>query len=94
VQRLARLFWDRALEPGDMERYPRWVVGRVIQFGKIADIRAISSYLGRERFLTIVSHLRMPSVKMEKFWLSLLRLEGMQCTKKPSLPPAASYWPV
>ena len=94
VQRLARLFWDRALAPGDVEHYPRWVVGRVIQFGKVADIRAISMFLGRERFLTIVSDLRMPSVKMEKFWVGLLRLEGMPCTKKPSRPPAASYWPV
>jgi transcriptional regulator with XRE-family HTH domain len=93
VRRLGRLFWDRALQPGDMEQYPRWVVGRVIQFGKVADIRALSEFFGRGRFLTIVADLRMPSAKMERFWLGLLRLEGIPCTKKPSLPPAASSWP-
>jgi transcriptional regulator with XRE-family HTH domain len=93
VHRLGRLFWDRALQSGDMDQYPRWVVDRVIQYGKVADIRALCTFLGRERFLTIVSDVRMQSVKMERFWLSLLRLEGVPCMKKPSLPPAASFWP-
>jgi transcriptional regulator with XRE-family HTH domain len=93
VQRLARLFWDHPLETEDLERYTQWVVARVIQYGKVADIRALSMFLGRERFLTIVSELRMPTAKMQGFWLPLIRREGMSCTKKLFRPQAASCWP-
>jgi transcriptional regulator with XRE-family HTH domain len=92
-RQLGRLFWDRRLEPGDADRYPRWIVGRVLQYGKIADIRALCAFLGRERFIGIVSDLRMPSVKLERFWNAMLRLEGVSCTKKPSRPQVASSWP-
>jgi transcriptional regulator with XRE-family HTH domain len=94
VQRLGRLFWDRRLERGDVQSYPRWIVGRVIQYGKIADIRALSTFLGRERFLGIVSNLRMPSLKADRFWQAMLRCEGVSCTKKPSRPPVSISWPV
>ncbi|MGA2977075.1 MAG: helix-turn-helix transcriptional regulator [Spirochaetia bacterium] len=93
-QRIGRLFWDRRIGQGDVKRYPQWIVGRVIQYGKIADILALSTYLGRDRFLGIVSDIRMPSPKAERFWRAMLRLEGVSCTKKPSRPQAASSWPV
>jgi transcriptional regulator with XRE-family HTH domain len=93
-QRLSRLFWDRRLEQGDVRRYPRWIVGRVIQYGKIVDILGLSAFLGRERFLEIVSDLRMPSPKVERFWQAMLRLEGVSCAKKPSLPRVETSWPV
>jgi transcriptional regulator with XRE-family HTH domain len=93
VHRLGRLFWDRRLERGDLRRYPKWIVGRVIQYGKVADIRALSTSLGRERFLGIVSDLRVPSPKVERFWEAMLRLEGVSCTKKPSRPQVAVSWP-
>jgi transcriptional regulator with XRE-family HTH domain len=94
VRRLGRLFWDRRLERGDLQRHPRWIVDRVIQYGKVADILALSTSLGRKRFLGIVSDLRMPSPKVERFWRAMLRIEGVSCTKKPSRPQVAISWPV
>jgi transcriptional regulator with XRE-family HTH domain len=91
--RLGRLFWDRRLRRGDVQRYPRWVVGRTIQYGRVADIRALSTFLGRERFLGIVAELRVSSPKVERFWRAMLRLEGVSCTKKPSPPRVAISWP-
>jgi len=93
-QRLGRLFWDRRLRRGDVQQYPAWIVGRVIQYGKIADILALATYLGREQFLRILSDLRMPSPKSERFWRAILRLEGVSCTKRPSPPRVATSWPV
>lgn len=94
IRKLGRLFWDRRLERGDVDRYPRWMVGRVIQYGKIADIQALCAFLGRERFIGIISDHRMPSAKLERFWNAMLRLEGVSCTKKPSRPQASISWPV
>jgi len=93
IRQLGRLFWDRRLERGDADSYPRWIVGRVLQYGKIADIQALCAFLGRERFIGIISDLRMPSAKLERFWSAMLRLEGVSCTKKPSRPQASSSWP-
>lgn len=94
VQRVGRLFWDRRLDRGDVQLYPRWIVGRVIQYGKIADIRALVTFLGREKFLGIVADLRMPSTKVERFWHAMLRCEGVSCTKKLSRPQVSISWPV
>ena len=93
IRQLGRLFWDRRLERGDADSYPRWIVGRVLQYGKIADIQALCAFLGRERFIGIVSDHRMPSAKLERFWSAMLRLEGVSCTKKPSRPPVSISWP-
>lgn len=92
-RRLGRLFWDRRLRQGDLRRYPEWIVGRVIQYGRIADILALSTYLGREAFLGIVSSLRMPSPKADRFWNTMLRLEGVSCTRRPSPTRVATSWP-
>jgi transcriptional regulator with XRE-family HTH domain len=94
IDHLGRLFWDRRLEQGDLQRYPQWIVKRAIQYGKIADIRALSMFLGRRRFLEIVSDLRMPSAKLQSFWGAILRLEGVSCTKKRFHQPVANSWPV
>jgi hypothetical protein len=93
VKRIGRLFWDQRLEQGNLQHHPHWVVGRVIQYGKIADIQALSLFLGRERFLELVSEHRMTSRKVERFWQAMLRIEEVPCTKKLSRPRAAISWP-
>ncbi len=93
INLIGRLFWDRRLTQGDVRRYPRWIVERTIQYGKTADIRALSTFLGRERFLQIVSGLRLPSSRLQSFWSAMLRLEGVPCTKKRFLLPAGNSWP-
>jgi len=93
ARRLGRLFWDRPLAKADLARFPDWVVGRVVQYGTLRDVRALAGALGKQRFLATVAGLRLPSPRLQAFWEAVLDLEGVQCTKKRSRPQAASSWP-
>lgn len=93
VRRLSRLFWDRPLVKADFARFPEWVVGRVIQYGTLRDVRALAGALGKPKFLATVAGLRLPSRRLQSFWEAVLDLEGVGCTKKRSRPQAVSSWP-
>ena len=92
-KRLARLFWDRPLASRDLKQFPAWVVGRVIQYGTLGDVRSLVAAMGKEKFLAVVAGARLPSRRLEAFWKAVLALEGVSCTKNRSRPQAASSWP-
>lgn len=92
VRRLRRLFWDRRLSVGDLERHPRWVVGRIVEYGDIADVRFLAGIIGVKRFLQLTDSVRFSSRKAARFWQLIRTMEGIACTKKRSRPEAESFW--
>lgn len=82
IARLGRLFWDRPLGAGDLERYPRWVVARVLDHGTLEDIALLVAIWGRRRFLEETARARFSSPKTERFWRRILEREGVACTRK------------
>jgi transcriptional regulator with XRE-family HTH domain len=93
VRRLHRLFWDRELKTTDLDRHPRWVAERVLEYGALADVRTLIALYGRAEFLEIVSGARLQSSKTRRFWLAMLKKEGMSCTRKYSRETASDCWP-
>ncbi|MGQ0720939.1 MAG: helix-turn-helix domain-containing protein [Candidatus Eiseniibacteriota bacterium] len=91
-RRLRRLFWDRNLRPSDAERYPAWVVRRVLDLGSLDDVQALVRYYGRDRFLDVVSGLRFESPRTRAFWEAMARLEGRKCTPRFSRTEADGCW--
>lgn len=92
VLQLRRLFWDRRLRASDLDRYPAWVLGRVLEYGTLEDIRLLEGHLGRERFLDEVSRVRFESRKTRAFWEAMLALEGRECTRAFSRREAEGSW--
>lgn len=43
---LAPLFWDRKLQDPDLDDHPDWVLGRVLMFGSLLQVRAARRYYG------------------------------------------------
>jgi hypothetical protein len=82
VTRVRRLFWDRRLTAGDLERHPVWVVERVLEYGAMEDVRAVVGYYGRKRFLEVVAGVSRVSPRTAAVWRSILEQEGIPCTKK------------
>ena len=35
---IRRLFWDKPLEEADIEQYPLWIMGRVLDYGDLPDV--------------------------------------------------------
>ena len=92
LKRLGRLFWDHDLVPADLKRHPRWVVGRAIEYGDLADIRFLAATLGRRRFLELTSEVRYSSKKAAVFWQGMREMEGTRCTRRPYPAGAAQFW--
>lgn len=82
--RLKRLFWDHPLGPEDLQKYPVWVVERVLDYGNLDDIRAIGDLMGKEAFLQTVIEARRVSPRTRNFWSQILDMEGLACTRKCS----------
>jgi hypothetical protein len=82
VATLARLFWDRPLGVKELERYPVWVVARVLDHGTLEDIALLVELWGRRRFLEEAARARFASPKTESLWRRILEREGVACTRK------------
>jgi hypothetical protein len=82
--RLKRLFWDRSLREEDLQKYPVWVVERILDYGNLDDVRAISGLMGKEAFLQAVRTARRVSSRTRNFWRQILETEGLPCTRKYS----------
>lgn len=82
--RLKRLFWDHPLGKADFETHPAWVVERVIEYGALEDIHALSETMGRKTFLETVAAATRMSPRTGNFWRQILKMEGVSCTKKYS----------
>jgi len=92
IKRLRRLFWDRSLSADDLERHSRWVVGRIVEYGDIADVRFLAGVMGVKRFLELTESVRFSSRRAARFWELIRTMEGMACTKKRSRPVVESFW--
>lgn len=91
VLTLQRLFWDRSLRKRDLEQYPLWVVGRVLEYGTLTDVRTLVAAMGRDRFLRYVARAPLRSSRTRALWQAILRKEGLTCTRKFSRPAAEAY---
>ncbi|MCP4901821.1 MAG: helix-turn-helix domain-containing protein [bacterium] len=92
ARKIGRLFWDRPLESGHLEKNTLWVVERVLEYGNLDDIASLVGLLGREAFLHRVSEARFSSDRTRVFWEHVLRKEGMTCTRKFSRREVATSW--
>lgn len=81
-KRLRRLFWDHSLAPGDLKTHATWVVERVLDYGDLSDIYMLHDMMGRPGFLAAVARARRVSPHTRNFWVQILTMEGIPCTKK------------
>jgi len=78
---LGRLFWDHKLKAEDLEVHPVWVVERVLEYGKLNDVRLLRQVMGKQAFLLTVADAERVSPRTRNFWAQILELEGRPCTK-------------
>lgn len=54
----AHLFWDVRREDVDLEKYPSFIIKRVLEYGLLSDWQLIRHYYGLERIVSVACHLR------------------------------------
>ena len=64
---LSPLFWDRKLRPTDFEKYPDWVLERVLMFGNRDQVIAARRFYGDEAVIRAAGR-RGVDPKTRNFW--------------------------
>lgn len=68
---LAPLFWDRELQTSDLSRYPGWVLGRVLMYGQLPQVRAARRFFGEEAIAAAVRR-REVDDRTRNYWAVVL----------------------
>lgn len=71
VRAIAPLFWDAELRPEHLTAYPEWVLGRVLQFGALGQVRAARAFYGDEAIVAAMAR-RGIDARTRAFWESVL----------------------
>ena len=59
ISRLSKmLFWDMDMEQADMDKYPRHIIQRVLEYGTLEDWRIIHSYYGLDKIVEECKQMR------------------------------------
>ncbi len=72
VSLLAPLFWDRKLAPGDLDRYPGWVLRRVLAFGDRRQVAAARRFFGDDAVRAAAAH-RSVDPRTRNYWRLILQ---------------------
>jgi hypothetical protein len=68
------------------------VVGRIVEYGDIADVRFLAGVIGVKRFLQLTGSVRFSSRRAARFWELIRTMEGIACTRERSRPEVESFW--
>lgn len=68
---LAPLFWDKKLSVADLRLHPRWVLGRVLMYGNMDQIRAARAYYGDTEIAEAVAR-REIDERTRNYWKTIL----------------------
>lgn len=71
---LAPVFWDAELQPSDFEKYPGWVLERVLVFGDREQVEAARAFFG-DAALAAALDRRGVDERTHNYWLLVLEDE-------------------
>lgn len=78
VRILAPLFWDRGLRASDLTQYPASVLGRVLMYGQLEQVRAARRFFGDQAIATAVRR-RVIDNRTREYWDVVL---AEPCTRR------------
>lgn len=86
------LFWDIDIQELDMEKHKSYIVGRVIDYGKLKDWKIINTYYSPEQLREIVLNLRSLLPQSLSFVSTIFQIpvEQFRCYKQSQLNP--QHW--
>ena len=68
---LRALFWDRPLQPQDIDEYPQWVLRRVLMFGDRVQVEASRRCFGDDAVRKAAAH-RETDERTRNYWSLIL----------------------
>ena len=76
-----RCFWDIDPTNLDVDRYSRYVIERLLEYGDLSSVRWMERYFSREEIVKVLKTSRALSPKSANFWLTVLNVprEEVRC---------------
>ncbi len=76
-----RCFWDIDPTNLDIDRYSRYVIERLLEYGDLSSVRWMERYFSREEIVEVLKTSRSLSRKSANFWLTILDVprEEVRC---------------
>ncbi len=71
---LSPLFWDKKLTHSDLHDYPTWVLGRVLMFGEMRQVKAAREFFGNDLIEKAIA-LRVVDARTRNYWNMILHGE-------------------
>ncbi|MFN3527936.1 MAG: DUF6922 domain-containing protein [Candidatus Altarchaeaceae archaeon] len=68
-----KYFWDCEFEELSLEKYPKFIIERILQFGNINDIKWLLSKVNRDLFFEVATTSRRLDDKTKNFWKIYLK---------------------
>lgn len=80
-----KLFWDVKKEEVDPERYPSYIISRIMDYGDVEDVKWMLKTFSREQIIEVVKKRRGLSRKSAIFWSVYFEIprEEIECLKSP-----------
>lgn len=78
LRTIAPLFWDADVRPEHLAQHPEWMLGRVLQFGELEQVRAARAFFGDGAIVGAVAR-RGIDARTRAFWEAVL---GETCTPR------------
>jgi transcriptional regulator with XRE-family HTH domain len=75
VRKLAPVFWDRKLTAADLERHPQWVIARILMYGNLEQVRAVSRYFSADALRAALKR-REIDARTRNYWRIILDSEN------------------
>jgi hypothetical protein len=91
------LFWDVAPSSVDLARHQRFVIARVLEKGRLADVRWLLLQYGEQSLLEFMRHSGHPelSPRTRAFWRAYFAAQDETWQSPPSWRQSSSVpWPV
>jgi hypothetical protein len=67
IERLRRLAWDVDFTDQTIDRYPEWVLARVLDFGQWEDFEALARHFGLERVRSMMKKAHCTTARADAF---------------------------
>lgn len=88
----SHLFWDIDPSQLDWEAHARFVIGRVLDYGTLADWQLLKSYYGLERIAAQAMHIRSLSQRSAAFIAALAHIPKQEFACYSTTPSPRQPW--
>lgn len=92
---LKRYFWDVDFDKLDYNKYPKYVIERILEYGDERSIAWMRHNFSRSNIVDVLTSSRGLTEKSANFWAVVLgvRKEGVKCLNKSFREIRKKFWP-